>query len=233
MHTLFIPFSVDEEGYDLFLMGTTWRKNIEETGKLDKMPKIVMYPGEEEDVTNISDDLSYMFRDEDINANDAIYILSQGMDSEDEVAANQSETENCFLKIQDVAARMKKCGFTPEIAKKINSLKLYICGGEKHRNHQLAISFAKALGEEYKDLTIHYYEKLVYIPKKYIHGTIELFHKIAKNTEDAKEIFRASEVRKTIKVSESSIFFTNTKRKQTEITNEEVREIEAKVIRIE
>ncbi|WP_392537176.1 hypothetical protein [Legionella sp. 227] len=170
---LFIPFTVSENNFSLYIRALDWRNNLRSSEKMGAtIPRVVIYrhPDENEEDYELYDGAQFKFNPQNVPANTVIYILADGTGDPDYVInVNQTFYERLGqepyqLSIDAVAWRMKQCGLTPELAQNLKAINLYICD-ENMTNDRLATYFAQELGEQYKDLTINYYSATVYVPR--------------------------------------------------------------------
>ncbi|MCW8407498.1 hypothetical protein OQJ13_00740 [Legionella sp. PATHC035] len=170
---LFIPFTVSENNFSLYIRALDWRNNLRSSEKMGTIiPRIVMYrhPDENEEDYELYDTADFKFTPQNLPANTVIYILADGTGDPDYVVnVNQTYYERLGqepyqLSIDAVAWRMKQCGLTPVLARNLKAINLYVCD-ESMTNDRLATYFAQELGDEYKNLTVNYYSATVYIPR--------------------------------------------------------------------
>ncbi len=184
---LFIPFTVSENNFSLYMRALSWRSNSkcsEETS--DKVPSIVMYRHPEENEEDFEDyaEAQFNFTQENIASDTVIYILADGTgDPNHVINVNQAYYERLSqepyqLSIDAVAWRIKQCGLTPQLARNLKAINLFICD-EDNNNDQLAVFFAQTLGKKYKELTINYYSATVYIPQLILNDGVNAIKKQA------------------------------------------------------
>ncbi|VEB37571.1 hypothetical protein [Legionella cherrii] len=170
---LFIPFTVSENNFSLYIRALNWRNNLRSSEKTSTIiPSVVIYrhPDENEEDYELYDTAQFKFTPENLPANTVIYILADGTGDPDYVVnVNQIDYEHLGLElyqlsIDAVAWRMKQCGLTPKLAQNLKEINLYICD-ERMTNDRLATYFAQELGEQYKDLTVNYYSATVSVPR--------------------------------------------------------------------
>lgn len=163
---IYIPFSVTENNIELWNRAVIWAKNMS-LAKPDKVPTIIMHkPSHENDPPSPQfSNVKFRFSCPDtIPENSVIYVTAHGMGDPFLIASNQDGNNFSTISMTEVADRMKKDGFTPELAKKVKDVRLFICD-KNGMNVSLAYNFAEGLGEEYNELKIGYYEAKVAFPK--------------------------------------------------------------------
>ncbi|CAM2840574.1 Uncharacterised protein [Legionella steigerwaltii] len=169
---LFIPFTVSENNFSLYIRALDWRNNLSSSGKSAKVPSIVMYRHPDENEQDFEDyDLAqFCFTQENLTSDSVIYVLADGTgDPEHVINVNQYyykhlTQEPYQLSIDAVAWRMKQCGLTPELAQNLKAINLFMCD-EDNNNDQLAAYFAQELGEKYKNVAVNYYSAIVNLPR--------------------------------------------------------------------
>lgn len=181
---LFIPFTVSENNFSLYMRALSWRYNSR--SDRDKVPSIVMYRHPDENTEDYDDypEAQFNFTLENLDHDTVIYILADGTgDPRHVVNVNQIYYEHFSqepyqLPIDAVAWRMKQCGLTPQLAQNLKAINLFICD-ENNTNDQLAAFFARGLGKKYKEVTINYYSSTVYIPQLISRDGIDDIKKLA------------------------------------------------------
>lgn len=166
---LFIPFSAKENNLDLYMRAFMWQSNMRAGGKLDKVPKIVMYRREDESDDDYSDfgGVHFKFDKSLVSPGTEIYILADGMgDPHLLLNTNDISEENFILPIELIANRAKEIGLNPELAASCRTIKLFCCEEFNNSNEKMAKNFAFALGKEYENLKIDFYTGKVSIPMK-------------------------------------------------------------------
>ncbi|RMX21096.1 hypothetical protein EAS68_05160 [Legionella jordanis] len=207
---LFIPFAAKENNFSLYLRALEWRHSIRQAGKEDKIPDVVVYRQPDEEDGDYEDyDVHFRFNSDNCPSDCTIYVLADGCGDPTRVINinkyfYQRREEPYFLAIKTIAQRMKFCGLSAELASRVKAIKLFICD-PNNSNKQLAINFAHELGARYNDITLQYYNAVLYSPKfssnnPKSHKRAEVF---PQNSNSVKPIEsrRASEYRRSITVS--------------------------------
>jgi len=149
---LYIPFTEDENNFQLQMIAMSWRMAAGEKGK---KPKLIIH-GENQ-------------FEEHIESNAVIYVLGHGHKNSQYVdkVVNTSEaddTDLTFLNMQTVADRLKADGVEAATNAKI---KLFFCN-EQGANYYLALAFINALGPGFgkSQTRIDFYHTIVSTPYK-------------------------------------------------------------------
>lgn len=213
---LFIPFSAKEENFSLFLRALNWFSLIEDAEITEKIPEIIIYrrPDEIDSDYNNYEEAGFKFSLENCPENSSVYILADGMGDPNHVLNSnvfyrKYLDENPYvLSMKSIAWRLKESGFTETFAKKVKSLKLYVCE-ERDSNQALALNLAHALGEEYHFLNLAYYKAKLSIPSHFTSDETTFLKKgaikdiIINNKLVSRKTSKASEERHLLNIGES------------------------------
>ncbi|KTD68229.1 hypothetical protein Lste_1387 [Legionella steelei] len=188
---LFIPFTVSENNYSLYMRALDWRYNLRSAEK-KKIPDIIVYRHPDENEQDYDGyDVQFKFTQENLTSDTVIYVLADGTGDPDYVInVNQVyyeffAQEPYQLTTNAVAWRLKQCGLTPELTRNLKAINLYICD-ENNNNNQLATYFGQELGDGYKEVTVNYYAALVYIPQPMLNeqGSLDIRKRACLNSYD-------------------------------------------------
>lgn len=166
---LFIPFSVTENNFSLYIRAMEWRYNLKKDNMLEKVPDVVIYRSSDEQDEDYEDyDAQFHLTADNCPFNTTIYIMADGIGDPTLVGNinnyfHKLKETPYLLSVKAIASRLKNSGLNSELAKNLNSIKLFICE-ENNTNEQLTINFAHELGEDYNALTLHYYNAVLCIP---------------------------------------------------------------------
>lgn len=166
---LFIPFSEQENNFSLYLRALNWRSNLPDP-KSDAT-EIVIYHQDNKNTNNSYEDhqVHYSFSSKLCSNNAVLYVLADGIDTPNIVGNLNSRDielgeEESLLTIERVVHRLIESGLTPKLAQNLSSIKLFMCDYH-HVSRERAVNFARALGEDYKDLTLFYYSAGISHPR--------------------------------------------------------------------
>ncbi|CDZ78031.1 hypothetical protein BN59_02328 [Legionella massiliensis] len=179
-NVIFVPFSATENNFSLYFRALTWRQNLRDSNKHDKIPEIVMYRHPDETNEEYEEyDVHFQFSAENLPTNTTVYVIADGTGNPGYVTnTNQffyqkhNDTPS-FLPVEAIAWRMMQCGLTPELAQNLKVIKLYICD-ENDSNQKMALNFAYSLGEFYSEILLNFYKARLNIPMFYSLGTSPL-----------------------------------------------------------
>lgn len=168
---LFIPFTVAENNFSLYLRALEWRYALKQVNAFpEKIPEIVIYrEANEKNEDYDGYDVQFVFNEKNCSQNTTLYILADGTGDPTEVGNINSYFEKMretpyFISVEMIAKRLKQCGLDANLAKNLKAIKLFICD-ENNTNEQLAINFAHELGKDYTTLTLHYYNARIFVPQ--------------------------------------------------------------------
>lgn len=144
---LFIPFSEEEDTYELVMSASDWRWNTPE----HKKPTIVCYRGERWEAL------------QECPPNSKIYIMGHGMDGELMVGNSTGNeiniTSMSFLEMSQIAERLKE-KLSPDFQ---GTIKLYFCAQGEKQSKQRSLFFSNAFlkNRDCKNIRIDYYTKTI------------------------------------------------------------------------
>lgn len=151
MKILYIPFTLEDALFDLYLKAQKWQKQYVLN---NKEAAIMTHKEAHKQLTEPS------IRDALQTGKAKIYILSHGIGSQELKVANQSIEDESYqeLTIAEVAQRFQH-DFLNQSFSTQNIVKLYFCDEDRlgKKPEKMATVFRKQLGNSYQSLDVHYY----------------------------------------------------------------------------